>query len=91
MSIMFELHKSIGKKPCPPGTRVERCPLIINPNSEDLLTSNVFQLLRYIPPAIWLTPLLEVIFKGRTFRPIERGKIKIEFWKKLPSPPGIWR
>ena len=88
MSIAFELFKSIGKKPCLPGSRAERCPMVINQNSEDLLTSNVFGLLRYLPPAIWLTPLLELIFKGRTFRSIDRGKIKIEFWKKLPSPPG---
>ena len=88
MSIAFELFKSIGKKPCAPGSRVERCSMVINENSEDLLTSNAFGLLRYLSPAIWLTPLLELIFKGRTFRPIERGKIKVEFWKKLPSPPG---
>ena len=88
MSIMFELHKSMGKRPCAPGTRVERCPMIVNENSEDLLTSNVFGLLKYLPPAMWLTPLLEIAFEGRTFRSIDRGKIKVEFWKKLPSPPG---
>jgi len=87
MSIAFELFKSIGKKPCPPGTRVERCPLIINPNSEDLLTSNVFGLLKYLPSAIWLSPLLELVFKGRMFRSIDRGKIQVEFWKKLPASP----
>ena len=42
----------------------------------------------YLLPATWLIPLLELIFKGRSFRHIERGKIKVEFWKKLPSPPG---
>ena len=87
MSMFYELYKSIGKRPCPPGTRVERCPLIINPNSEDLLTSNVFGALKYLPPAIWLTPLLELIFKGRAFDVLDRSKIKVEFWKKLPSPP----
>jgi len=88
MSIAYELNKQTGKKPCAPGTRVSRCAMIVNENSEDLLTSNVFGLLNYLPPAVWPTPLLEMTFKGRTFGPIERGKIKIEFWKKLPSPPG---
>ncbi len=88
MSIAFELFKSIGKRPCPPGSRVERCSMVINENSEDILTSNVFGLLKYLTPAVWLIPLLELVFKGRTFRSIDRGKIKIEFWKKLPSPPG---
>jgi hypothetical protein len=89
MSVTFELYKSMGKKPCAPGTRVNRCTMIVNENSEDLLTSNVFGLLKYLLPAIWLAPLLELIFKGRTFRSIDRGKIKVEFWKKLPSPPGV--
>ncbi|NWG03556.1 MAG: hypothetical protein HXY44_11945 [Syntrophaceae bacterium] len=88
MSIAFELFKSIGKRPCPPGSRVDRCPIVINENSEDLLTSNVFGLLKFLPPTAWPIPLLEMTFKGRTFGPIERGKIKVEFWKKLPSPPG---
>ncbi len=89
MSIAFELFKSIGKRPCSPGSRVDRCPMVINENSEDLLTSNVFGLLQYLSPAAWLIPLLGLVFKGRTFRSIDRGKIKIEFWKKLPSPPGV--
>jgi hypothetical protein len=88
MSIIYELNKLTGKKPCPPGTRVNRCAMIINENSEDLLTSNVFGLLLYLLSAVWLIPLLELVFKGRSFRHIERSKVKVEFWKKLPSPPG---
>ena len=89
MSIQYELNKHIGLKPCAPGSRVNRCAMIVNENSEDLLTSNVFGLLKYLPPAIWLSPLLQLVFKGRTFRSIGHGKIKVEFWKKLPSPPGV--
>jgi hypothetical protein len=88
MSIIYELNKVTGKKPCPPDTRVSRCAMIVNENSEDLLTSNVFGLLQYLLLAVWLIPLLETIFKGRTFRSNDRGRIKMEFWKKFPSPPG---
>jgi hypothetical protein len=87
MSIIYELYKSIGKRPCSPGTRVDRCPLIINQNSEDLLMSNLFGGLKYLPPAIWLIPLLSFAFKGRSFNSISQGSIKIVFWQKLSAPP----
>jgi len=45
MSIIYELNKVTGKKPCSPDTRVNRCTMIVNENSEDLLMSNVFLLL----------------------------------------------
>jgi hypothetical protein len=92
MSIAFELTKAIGKKPCQPGSpRAKRCPLIINEGSEDLVTSNVFGLLKYLPASLWLFPLLEVAFRGRNFSALGRRMPKIEFWKKLPAPPADHR
>jgi hypothetical protein len=85
MSIMFELCKPIGKRPCAPGTRVDRCPLIINENSEDLFMSNTFGLLKYLTPTIWLIPFLNIVFKGRDFRKLCHGSPQIELWKKLRS------
>lgn len=87
MSIAYELSKPVGKKPCPPGSRAKRCPMILNETSEDLLTGNVFGLLNYLSPSIWLTPLLRIAFKGRNFNAIDRCTPKIDFWKKLPAPP----
>ena len=87
MSIMYQLHKSIGKRPCPPGSRVERCPMVVNSNSEDLLVSDVFLLLRYLPSDIWLAPLLQTAFMGRSFKGIGQDKAKVEFWKKFAAPP----
>jgi hypothetical protein len=87
MSIMYQLHKSIGKKPCPPGSRVERCPMVVNSNSEDLLVSDVFLLLRYLLSDIWLAPLLQTAFKGRSFKGFGQDKAKVEFWKRFPAPP----
>lgn len=86
MSIMFELTKHVGKRPCAPGSRVERCPLIINSEAEDLLTSNTFLLLKYLPPAVWLIPLLQTAFKDRSFKGIGKDRAKVEFWKRFPSP-----
>jgi hypothetical protein len=89
MSIMFELCKPIGKRPCAPGTRVDRCPLIINENSEDLLMSNTFGRLKYLSSTIWLIPFLNSAFKGRDFRKLSHGSRKIAFWKRLRSPASF--
>lgn len=89
MSIEYELFKHIGKRPCSPNSpRAVRCPLVINETSEDLLTCNIFGRLKYLNPRTWLIPFLESIFKGKIFSSIAASNIKIEFWKKLPSPPG---
>lgn len=88
MSIEYELFKHIGKRPCPPNSpRAVRCPLVINETSEDLLVSNTFGRLKYLNPRIWLIPLLESIFEGRSFNSTAGSNIKIEFWKKLPASP----
>jgi len=92
MSIAYEMFKSIGKKPCPPGAiRVERCPLVINQESEDLLSSNIFWSAKYLQAGIWLIPLLKTAFRHKNFRTDDRTIPKVEFWKKLPSPPGEYQ
>jgi hypothetical protein len=88
MSIMFERLKSVGLTPCQPGSiRATRCPLVVNPDSEDLLTDNVFSRLRCIAPSIWFFPLMGVAF-NRSFKAVDQRLLKLEFWKKLPAPPG---
>lgn len=88
MSIEYELFKHIGKKPCSPNSpRAVRCPLVINETSEDLLTCNTFGRLKYLNAGIWLIPLLESAFKGRSFNAIAESKIRIEFWPKVSAPP----
>ena len=92
MSIAYELFKSIGKTPCSPGAiRVERCPLVINPESEDLFSSNFFWSAKYLHAGILVTPLLKTTFRHRIFRADDRTIPKIEFWKKLPSPRGEYQ
>jgi hypothetical protein len=51
MSIIFELFKTSGKKVCPPNyVRKSNCPLIVRTTSEDLLTANVFGILKNLDP-----------------------------------------
>jgi hypothetical protein len=92
MTIAYELYKSMGKRPCPPNSpRVKKCTMVLNENSEDLLTGNLFGLLKYLPPPTWLIPLLETVYKGRDFKHLSHSNVKIEFWRKLPPPHTRYR
>lgn len=91
MSIHYQLNSKFnaGKRPCPPDSlRVRKCNMVVNEASEDLLTSDVFGLLKYLDPLIWLMPLLKCAFKGRDFSEIEGMEAKIDFWRKFRAPPG---
>ena len=87
MSIIFELFKSSGKKVCPPNhVRKGNCPLIVRTTSEDLLTSNVFGILKNLDPNIWLKRLLGEAIKGRDFSRHTFENLSFEFWKKYKPP-----
>ena len=87
MSIIYDLYKKIGKEPCPPGTiRVERCALNLNPNSEDIVTSNVFGLLKLLHPKLWLERILTHVYGERSFASLSYDQFSIEFWKIFRPP-----
>jgi hypothetical protein len=87
VSIIYELYKKTGKQTCPPGTiRVERCPLNLNPNSEDILTGNVFGLLILLHPRLWLEKILTRVYRQRNFTSLPYDQFSIEFWRKFRPP-----
>lgn len=87
MSIIFELYKSTGKKVCPPfHVRKGNCPLIVRTTSEDLLTANVFGILKNLDPKIWLRRLLGEAIKGQDFSHHTFENLSFEFWKKYRPP-----
>lgn len=89
MSIVFELCKSSGKKVCPPfHVRNGNCPLIVRSTSEDLITSNVFGVLKNLDPNVWLPRLLGEAIKGKDFGQESFKSLSFEFWKKLKPPTG---
>ena len=84
---MFELFKSTGKKVCPPNhVRKSNCPLIVRSTSEDLLTANVFGILKNLDPKIWLSRLLGEAIKGKDFSNHTFENLSVEFWKKYRPP-----
>jgi hypothetical protein len=89
MSIVIELERGSRKA----GHVCERsyrngngCPLIVRETSEDLLTANVFGILRRIRPELWLRPMLTRAFpKVRDWPDKELPEVK--FWQPV-SPPS---
>jgi hypothetical protein len=87
MSIIFELFKSSGKKVCPPNyVRKSNCPLIVRTTSEDLLTANVFGILKNLDPTIWLRRFLGEAIKGKDFSSHTFENLSFEFWKRYRPP-----
>jgi hypothetical protein len=87
MSLIFELCKKTGKKVCPPNhVRTGNCPMIVRTTSEDLLTANVFGILKNLDANIWLPKFLGEAIKGRDFSKRTFENLSFEFWKKYRPP-----
>ncbi len=67
-----------------------RCPLIVRPTSEDVITGHVFQTLKNINPRHWLPQLLNVGLGAPRFRQQCFRNLQIELWANQPSyPPNL--
>ncbi len=71
-----------------------RCPLIVRPNSEDMVTGNLFGSLQAINPRWWLPELLNTGLKldsnhARRFRQQIYRRLRIELWQKQRFPKAL--
>lgn len=64
-----------------------RCPLIIRPTSEDVITGQLFQALGYLNPRWWLPDLLNRALETDRFRRQFHRGFKIGLWRNQPSYP----
>lgn len=64
-----------------------RCPLIVRPTSEDVITGQLFQSLGLINPRWWLPQLLNRGLGTPRFRQQVFRQFKIELWKNRPPYP----
>ena len=64
-----------------------RCPLIIRPTSEDVITGHLFQVLGIINPRWWLADMLNLALAAPRFHRQVYRKLRIELWKNRPIPP----
>lgn len=64
-----------------------RCPLIIRPTSEDVITGEIVQALRCIQPRWWLPQLLNSALGAPRFRQQVYRQLQIELWQNQPAYP----
>lgn len=64
-----------------------RCPLIVRPTSEDVITGELFQTLGVINARWWLPDLLGRAFGRRRGRRGLFRKLRMELWRKRPPFP----
>ena len=85
--MLTELHGKGGCL-CQPAKEGQiRCPLIVRPNSEDVVTGHLFQTLRVLNPRWWLPDLLnEALGAPRIRRQVFRN-LKITPWQNQPTYP----
>jgi len=73
---------------CEPAKRGElRCPLIVRPTSEDVVTANIFGILKALNPRWWLPDLLNQALGADRFRQQVYRKLRIETWQKQRAYP----
>lgn len=67
-----------------------RCPLIVRPTSEDVITGHLFQALGHLNPRWWLADLLNAGLGNGRFRRQVYRRLKIKLWANQPHyPPGL--
>lgn len=64
-----------------------RCPLIVRPTSEDVITGHLFQTLGIINPRSWLADMLNLALGASKFRRQVYRELRIELWKNRPIMP----
>lgn len=73
---------------CPQARSGEiRCPLIVRPTSEDVVTGHLFQALRCVNPRWWLPDLLNGALGTNRFRRQVYRRLKIALWQNQPCYP----
>lgn len=64
-----------------------RCPLIVRPTSEDVVTANIFGTLKVLNPRWWLPDLLNQALGAERFRQQVYRKLRVETWQKQRAYP----
>ncbi len=85
--MLTELHGKAGRM-CPAVQEgKQRCPLIIRPTSEDVITGNLCEVLRALNSRWWLSDLLNLALGAPRFRRQFHRGLNIEPWRNRPCYP----
>ena len=86
------LTEMLGKagKICQPALDGKlRCPLIVRPTSEDVVTGNLFLALKVLNPRWWLPDMLNAGLRARRFQQQVFRGLQIDLWRNRPR--YLWR
>lgn len=73
---------------CEPARRGElRCPLIVRPTSEDVVTGEIFGVLKVLNPRWWLPDILNQALGAERFHRQIFRNLRIELWQKQRTYP----
>lgn len=64
-----------------------KCPLIVRPTSEDVVTGQLFQVLEAVNPRWWLPQVLNTALGVQRFRQQVFRRLRIDLWKNRPPYP----
>jgi hypothetical protein len=64
-----------------------RCPLIVRPTSEDVITGHLFQALGVLNPRWWVPDLLNAALGAPRFRRQYHRRLRIDLWRNRPRYP----
>ena len=65
-----------------------RCPLIVRPTSEDVITGELFGVLEALNPRWWVSDLLNEALGATRFRRQLYRRFQVKLWQKQPKFPG---
>ena len=85
--MLTELHEKGGCLCQPAREGKLRCPLIVRPTSEDVVTGNLFQTLKVIDPQRWLPDFLNRALGVNHYRPQIFRNFRIYLWVNKPPYP----
>jgi hypothetical protein len=85
--MLTELHRKGGCLCQPAKEGKLRCPLIVRPTSEDVVTGDLFQTLKIINPRWWLPDLLNQALGVTHFRRQIFRRLRIVPWENKPIYP----
>jgi hypothetical protein len=85
--MLTELNRKGGCL-CQPARQGQmRCPLIIRPTSEDVVTGNLFQVLKVLNPSWWLPDVLNEALQVTCYSHQVFRNFRIELWQNKPIYP----
>ena len=85
--MLTELHGKGGRICQPALEGTQRCPLIVRPTSEDVITGHLAMGMQILNPRWWLPDLLNVALGTQRFRRQVFRRLEIEPWKNYPKYP----